>query len=158
MANTATDDPTRAARKGIELCRKGDWRRGFSLLVAAAESEQGTTGLPGLFYSYLGYGMARYRNRVRDGLALCEHAIKIEFYQPESYLNLARTRLLMHDRTGAIQALDRGLKIDPGYGPLLELRDQMGVRRPAVVPFLSRGNPLNHSLGWLRSRLSQRHR
>lgn len=156
MAHTATDDPTRAARQGIELCRRGDWRRGFSLLVAAAESEQGTSGLPGLFYSYLGYGMARYRNRVRDGLALCEHAIKIEFYQPESYLNLARTRLLMRDRTGAVQALDRGLKLDPGYGPLLDLRDQMGFRRRAVLPFLSRENPLNHGLGWLRSRLSPR--
>jgi len=157
MSHSATEDPTRAARRGIELCRRGEWTKGFSLLVAAAESEQGTSGLPGLFYSYLGYGMARFRKRMRDGLALCEHAIKIEFYQPESYLNLARTRLLMNDRTGAVHAVDRGLKIDPGYGPLLELRDKMGVRRPSVLPFLSRRNPLNHSLGWLRSRLTQRH-
>jgi hypothetical protein len=82
------------AWRGIALCREGSWRQGLDILrrVAAHDDRQGD--LPGLFYSYLGFGIARFDRRVREGLQLCEHAVKREFYQPENYLNLARTELL----------------------------------------------------------------
>lgn len=106
--------------------------------------------MPGLFYSYLGYGIARYQNRVSEGLKLCQHSIKVEFYQPENYVNLARTYLLSNDRSGAVKTVRSGLKIDPQNPDLLELYRDLGIRKLPVLSFLSRSNPLNRFLGSLR--------
>src|SRR5436309_3292367 len=43
-------------RRGIDCCRRGDWNEGLRCLGQVAE--RGDTGLPGVFYSYLGYGIA----------------------------------------------------------------------------------------------------
>jgi len=72
--------------------------REIDLLRRVADAKDPGIELPGLFYSYLGFGVARFDRRVREGLTLCEHAVKREFYQPENYLNLARTHLLAGNR------------------------------------------------------------
>ncbi len=114
----------------------------------------GPPSFPGLFYSYLGFGIARFDRRVREGVALCEHAVKREFYQPENYVNLARTYLLADDRRRASETVLAGLKIDPDDRGLGDLLEELGIRRRPVIPFLSRRNPLNHLLGRLRHVLS----
>lgn len=139
-----------AAAKGLALCREGDWDRGLQLLGAAAEGRQGAAELPGLVYSYLGYGIAQHQRRVKDGLKLCEHAVKIQYYEPDNHLNLARVQLMLHDRKGAVASIARGLKLDPNHRGLKDLRVEIGVRKRPVVPFLSRGNPVNVLLGRLR--------
>ncbi|HEY6100595.1 MAG TPA: hypothetical protein VIW03_14255, partial [Anaeromyxobacter sp.] len=50
-----------------------------------------------------------------------------------------------------------GLSLWPDHPGLVAARDAMGLRRPPVIPFLSRRNPLNVALGKLRHRWSQRH-
>jgi tetratricopeptide (TPR) repeat protein len=139
-----------AAAKGLALCREGDWDRGLQLLGAAAEGRKGGAELPGLVYSYLGYGIARHQRRVRDGLKLCEHAVKIQYYEPENHLNLARVQLMLQDRKAAVASIARGLKLDPNHRGLKDLRVEIGVRRRPVLPFLSRTNPINILLGRLR--------
>lgn len=143
-------DPNDLAWQGIALCRQGRWRQGLEILrrVAANDDRQGD--LPGLFYSYLGFGIARFDRRVREGLQLCEAAVKKEFYQPENYLNLARTELLAGQREAAVEAIAAGRRIDPDHGGLAALQEELGNRRPPVLPFLSRRNPLNRLLGRLR--------
>lgn len=106
-------------------------------------------------YSYLGYGIARFKGRPRDGVALCEHAVKIEFFQPDNQFNLARTYLLVGNREKAVAALRRGLKLDPDHGGLRGLAAQMGQRRRPVLRFLSREHPLNRFLGRLRHQISE---
>lgn len=138
-----------ALRRGIDCCRQGNWNEGLSHLGWIAEKES-TTGLPGLFYSYLGYGIALQQNRVEEGLKLCHHAIKLEFYEVENYMNLARTCLLAQDRKGAVQAVRAGLKIDRGHEGLLALYKELGMRRGPVLPFLSRSNLFNQILGRIR--------
>ena len=139
--------------RGIELCRRGDWERGLVYLGRVAQSGERSSKLSGLFYSYLGYGLARTQGRIDEGLRLCHHAVKAEFYQPENYLNLARTHLLAKNRRAAVRALADGLKIDPNSTGLLTLKRELGVRRSPVLPFLSRTNPLNVFLGSLRHKL-----
>lgn len=136
--------------KGIEACRRGDWETGLRLLgqVANQGGQQ-----PGLFYSYLGYGIAKYQNRVEEGLKLCQHSIKVEFYQPENYVNLARAYLLRPDRPGAIRTIRAGLKVDPQNDELLVLHKELGIRKLPVLPFLSRDHVLNRLLGNLRHAL-----
>jgi uncharacterized protein HemY len=143
--------------RGLALCRQGDWQRGLLHLGRLAEGMEGAerSSLPGLFYSFLGYGVARCEQRVQEGVKLCRHAIKVEFYQPENYLNLARTLLLLNDRQGAVSAVQRGLKIDPHQPQLVELSRELGIRRRPVLPFLSRTNPLNRFLGSLRHTLDR---
>jgi hypothetical protein len=143
-------DPKAVAARGVALCREGDWDRGLQLLSGAAERRTEGGELPGLVYGYLGYGVARYQRRIRDGLKLCEHAVKIQYYEPENHLHLARTRLLAGDRRAAVSSLARGLKLDPAHRGLRELREEIGVRRRPVIPFLSRDNFLNILLGRLR--------
>lgn len=161
MGHPMASDMTEAqavAAKGVALCREGDWDRGLQLLGAAAEGRGAGSGaeLPGIVYSYLGYGLARYQRRSRDGIKLCEHAVKIQYYEPENHMNLARTLMLTGDRRAAVASIARGLKLDPNHKGLKELRVDIGVRRRPVLPFLSRTNPLNVFLGRLRHGITGR--
>ncbi|HEV2851912.1 MAG TPA: hypothetical protein VHC97_03820 [Thermoanaerobaculia bacterium] len=141
---------TSTLKLGIESCRRGDWNEGLRYLGRIAEGDAGGSQLPGLFYSYLGYGIALCQKRVPEGLKLCQHSIKVEFYQAENYLNLARTCLLAQDRKGAVRAVRGGLKIDPQNPELLGLYQDLGIRSLPVLPFLDRRNPLNQILGRIR--------
>lgn len=145
------DELSQALRRGIELCRQGEWSNGLCFLGKVAEA--GCTNAPGLYYSYLGYGIARCERRTADGLKLCRHAVKLQFYEPENYLNLARTALLVNDRKVAVDAVRKGLKIDRNNRDLRALYRELGVRKRPVLRFLSRSNPINLILGRIRSLL-----
>lgn len=137
--------------RALDLCRAGDWDGGLFYLGRLAESGEPSDALPGLFYSYLGYGIARCQGKVKEGLKLCKHSIKVEFYEPENYLNLARTCMLNKDRPGAVRAVRDGLKVDRQNLDLLTLYRELGIRKEPVLPFLSRNNPLNRLLGRIRA-------
>jgi tetratricopeptide (TPR) repeat protein len=139
-------------RDAIDRCRRGSWKDGLPLLARLAEEGDRKEGrpLPALVYSYLGYGIALRQQRVQEGLKLCQHAIKVEFYQAENYLNLARTLLLAGQRRPAVRSVADGLKVEPDHAGLLDLQAEIGVRRRPVLPFLNRRNPLNLLLGKLR--------
>jgi len=154
-AGSGRPDVAGLVARGIDFCRQDDWERGLAILGHLAQAAE-KSALSGLFYSYLGYGIARCERRVEEGKKLCQHAIRIEFYQPENYFNLARTQLLGNDRRGAVSAIFKGLKIDPNSLELLTLQRELGVRRGPVIPFLSRDNPLNRLLGRLRHAVSGR--
>lgn len=140
-------------RLGIDCCRRGDWNAGLRYLGEIAQTEDTAGGLPGVFYSYLGYGIALRDRRIREGLKLCRHSIEVEFYQAENYLNLARTCLLARDRKGAVQAVRGGLKVDRHNPHLLAMYKELGIRKLPVLSFLDRANPLNRLLGRLRHAL-----
>ena len=138
---------------GLRLCRAGDWKRGLPALAAAVENRGPGDRTPGLVYSFLGYGTARYQNRGRDGLKLCEHAIKVQYYEADNHWNLARVQLLLGERRQAVATIARGLKLDPDHKELLEMSREIGNRRRPVLGFLDRDNPVNILLGRLRQSL-----
>lgn len=146
LAGTSLED---AVQLGIEHCRIGSWDLGLGYLEHAAKLAGAKGGLPSLFYSYLGLGIAQRDGRFSEGLRLCEHAIKLEFYEAEAYANLARVQLLANERRSAVDTVRRGLAVDPENSGLLILQQQLGKRRPAPIPFLSRTNPLNQLIGRL---------
>jgi uncharacterized protein HemY len=145
-------------RDAIERCRRGAWKEGLPALARIAEEEERQDPLPALVYSYLGYGIALRQQRVQEGLRLCQHAVKLEFYQAESYLNLARTQLLARQRRAAVRTLGAGLRVDPEHPQLVALQHEIGLRRRPVLPFLQRGNRLNQLLGRIRHAFRQRSR
>ena len=146
----AFTNPTDQLERGIECCRKGDWKAGLEHLKAVAEQQTERGKLPSRYYSYAGYGMARNEKKYDQAIKLCKYAIKLEFYQPENYANLTRTYLLAGRRDAAHQVLSKGRKVDPRHPDLQELVKTMGYRRSPVLPFLSRGNAVNQLLGRFR--------
>lgn len=146
----STMNSTELAWQGIELCRKGSWRQGLDLLRQVADAEGRGSDLPSLFYSYLGFGIARFDRKVREGVALCQHAIKKEFFQPENYVNLARTHMLAGRRREAMEAIAAGRRLDPDDPGLAALHEELGVRRSPVLRFLPRRSFLNRLFGRVR--------
>jgi len=146
-----TDQLPEALRRGLEHCRLGEWDDGLYFLGKIAEA--GRTGLPGIFYSFLGYGIARCQGRAAEGLKLCQHAVKIQFYDLDNWVNLARTALLADNRAEAVRAITRGLKVDRNNQELQALYVELGIRRSPVLAFLSRSNPLNLILGRIRAQI-----
>mgnify|MGYP001817497782 CR=1 FL=1 len=126
----------------------------MAALGAVAESSC-TPELPGVFYAFLGYGIARFDKRYREGLSLCEYAVKVGVCEPETYLNMARVLLLLGKRRRALGVLNRGLALAPDSTALVRLRTELGVRRAPVIAWLSRSNPLNRWLGRWRHRTRQ---
>lgn len=148
-------NPTQTLHLGIRACSQGEWSTGLahlSCLEHWADTHRGQ--VPGLFYSYLGHAAARCSGRKVEGLEMCLYAIEIEPGQPMNYLNLARFYILGHDRPQAVHTLRRGLALDPEHEGLLSFQRTLGVRRPPVIPFLSREHPLNCLLGRWRTRRS----
>ena len=150
MPEARPGEMTDAMRDAIDRCRRGGWREGLPALAHIAEQETRPGALPALVYSYLGYGIALRQQRFSDGLKLCQHAVKMEFYQAENYLNLARTQVLAGHRRGAVRAVADGLKVEPDNPQLLEVQHELGLRRRPVLSFLSRSNPINSLLGRIR--------
>ena len=144
-------DAAALAWRGIELCRRGNWQEGLCWLGRAAEAESGEP--PGLFYAYLGYGIARFEGHREQGLELCRRAVKMEHYLPECYAVLARTHLLLEDRRSAFQVVELGLEIDAANEDLLHIHADLGKRRPSVLRFLPRRHFANRWLGRIRHRL-----
>ncbi|REJ73466.1 MAG: hypothetical protein DWQ36_02680 [Acidobacteria bacterium] len=140
--------------RAVTLCRENRLEDGYALLKHAA-IEGFPKDSPSAAYSYLGYGMAVFEARYNDGVAACQRALEVEFYQPENYWNLARTYLLLGARRKAVQALNAGLRVDPGYAPLLRLRREMGSRKRPVLRFLRRDHWLNRMLGSVRHELKK---
>ena len=145
--DTQSIDLSTIIDKGLRRCRAGDWEIGLKLLRKAARKESKEIKFPSVYYSYLGYGAARFENERKDGLALCLHAVRSGKTEPDNYLNLARVYILLEDRQRAVLAIRHGLKLDAYHIPLLALRTSIGYRRKPVVPFLSRDRWVNRYLG-----------
>jgi tetratricopeptide (TPR) repeat protein len=142
------------ADKGIAACRQGRWDEGLGHLAQVTQGASVPSDLPAAFYSYLGLAMAKLQGRRKEGLALCQHAIKLEFFRGEHYFNLAQIHLLVDNRAGAIKAVQKGLAQDRKNRALQNLLLELGRRQRPVLPFLARSNPLNVALGKLRHRLT----
>jgi len=135
---------------GLRLCREGEWRKGMPVLAAVIEQKGPYDKVPGLVYSFLGYGVAKFQSKTTEGVRLCEHAIKVQFYEADNHWNLARVNVLAGHRRNAVNALNGGLKLDPDHQGLLDLKKEIGLRRAPVLGFLGRDNALNVLLGRIR--------
>jgi tetratricopeptide (TPR) repeat protein len=98
-------------------------------------------------FSYYGLCVAMVRRRYAEAVKYCKISLKANFLDPDHRFNLARVYLERNDRRRAIEALNAGLRLSPRNRRLNALFNELGRRRPPVIPFLSRSNPLNIWLG-----------
>ncbi|HEY6001620.1 MAG TPA: tetratricopeptide repeat protein [Anaeromyxobacter sp.] len=109
------------------------------------------------FMSWYGVTLVLVERNSSLGIELCDQAIRQAGPEPELLLNQARIHLALKQRERAVRAIVRGLELFPGDARLVAARDAMGIRRPPVISFLSRKNPLNRLLGRLRHGWKERH-
>ncbi len=84
---------------------------------------------------------------LKEGLTLCQAALKADRHSPEVYSCLAQLYLLAKARKQAWEAVRHGLSFGPTHADLRKLENEMGKRAKPVVPFLHRDNPINIRLG-----------
>ncbi len=97
--------------------------------------------------SYLGVCVAICEGRFEEALALCTSASKQEFFNPETYLNMARVYLRFGFKTEGRRYLLRGQMIDPANVQVSQALEQLGERVSPVVRFLPRQHFINRWLG-----------
>lgn len=148
-----TDDPQEWIRRGIQAARQKEYEKGLVYLAEAYRRlSRGPEGkIPPAALSYYGLCLAMHKGRVKEAAEFCQIAVEREFYNAEHYLNLGQVWIVGRSRRKAVDALDRGLAIDPNHSELNRARASLGVRKRPVIPFLHRDNPLNVSLGRMRS-------
>jgi Flp pilus assembly protein TadD len=108
------------------------------------------------FMSWYGVTLVLVERNSNLGVLLCDEALRAAGPDPELLLNQARVHLSLNQRERAVRAITRGLELFPDDARLAAARDGLGMRRPPVLSFLSRNNPLNRLLGRLRHRWAQR--
>ena len=136
-------------RKALSLFRRGD--RGEAAVLFRRIIDSGCREPKAL--SYGGLLVATEEGDVKTGLAWCERAVEMAFYDPQMYINLARLHEATGWKTQAAQVLRRGLRIDPGNRELLAEIDRVSPRSRSVVPALPRAHVVNRTLGKLRTEL-----
>ncbi|MCL4492602.1 MAG: tetratricopeptide repeat protein [Nitrospirae bacterium] len=98
------------------------------------------------YYSYLAYCIAKERGQVRKAISLCEEAIQKDTENPVHYLNLGKVYLHAGNKEYAIKVFREGLKFERNQQIINELI-KLATRKPPVIPFLNRDNPINKYLG-----------
>jgi tetratricopeptide (TPR) repeat protein len=113
--------------------------------------------------SYFGCLEALINKNYTDGIGLCKKALEMldgkmpfgqEIFYPTFYLNLGRSYIAANNRSGAMEALQKGLSFDTENKDLLWEMRKLGNRRKPVVPYLNRSNPLNKYIGMILHKLS----
>lgn len=107
------------------------------------------------WHSFLGYCIAKERGQVKKGSDLCNASLELQPDNPAHYLNLAKVHIIAGQKGEALEVLRRGMSAG-GDPEILSLLNQLGTRKPPVLSFLSRDNPLNKGLGLILARIGLR--
>lgn len=108
-----------------------------------------------LWYSRLGFCIAKQRGQHTGALELCRSSIDHDPGNPLHYLYLGKVYLVAGKTYEALQAFRQGMIL--GGSPELErMLGAIGTRKPPVISFLSRDNLLNKYLGMILSRFGLR--
>lgn len=98
-------------------------------------------------FSFYGLCLAKERRRYAEAVEYCNISLKYHMLDPEHRYNLAVVFLERNERAKAVETLNSGLRLRPDDTKINDVFDQIGRRKPPVIPFLPRSNPLNIWLG-----------
>jgi predicted Zn-dependent protease len=138
-------------KEAIELLKGGYTKNALPHLRRSVEIDSSNP----YYLSFLGVAIARSEKRWSEAVKLCETAVQLKRKELQLHLNLAEVYASAGRRESAIYTLDRAME---SFGPnvrLVKARSRVEKRRPPILPFLRRTNPLNKSLGKLRHQASK---
>jgi len=107
------------------------------------------------WHSYLGYCIAKERGQVKKGSDLCLDSLECEPENPVHFLNLAKVHLVAGSKNEALETLRKGMSLG-GNPAIVALLERIGKRKPPVLSFLARANPVNRVLGLLLDKMRLR--
>ena len=128
-------------REGLEALAQGNTLSALSSFEKAISIEN--TPIISSCYAFC---IAKARGQVNKAISLCEEAIRKEPNNSQHYFNLGRIYLIDHNKEGAIKIFRKGLNYESNQQIVDEL-NKLGPRKPPVIPFLKRSNPVNKHLG-----------
>lgn len=146
------DEATRLFDKALALIKRGYPAEAMECLEQTISLGQKSSAC----YSWLGVAMARSKWDMAKAEEFCKMAVKKDFYVPQYYINLSEVYKLKGNKAKAIETLEAGLKLDSENKAILKELYKFGVRQPPVIPFLSRGNPINKNLGIILSKIRKK--
>jgi predicted Zn-dependent protease len=127
--------------KAVDAMKSGNSGEAVHLLEQAVGLERRP-----LFCSNLAVCLAKEKNEFKRAISLCKEAIKSEPKNSIHFLHLGKVHLLANQKKEAIRIFCMGLRHSENRDIIAEL-NRIGRRRPPVIPFLDRSNPLNRVLG-----------
>lgn len=146
------DQQDRLFRQGLALCRKGSLSTAaiiFRRLVELGSNEP-------LHLSYCGLLTTLVFGHRREGLSLCERALRFGADEPQVVVNVARVYEKTGQKTKAIKVLRRGLRELPAHAEMLNQINRLSPRRRPPLSFVDRNNAVNRQLAIFLARLSGR--
>jgi tetratricopeptide (TPR) repeat protein len=138
-------------QRGLAALGDGRNLEALALFEAALELERrlGARTPQARYLSYYGLCLAQDGSQRREGADFCRQAIALEFFNADLFWNYGRVLLVSDRRKEAFTAFVRGLSVQKNHQDILRELSKMGWRKPPVLPFLPRANPLNVALGRL---------
>lgn len=146
------DQQDRMFRQGLALCRKGslgDAAAIFRRLIDGGSSEP-------LHLSYCGLLTTLVVGDRKQGLALCERALRYGADEPQVVVNVASVFERIGRPIHAINVLRRGLRARPGHPDMLKQINRLSPRRRPPLSFLDRSNAVNKALSMAVAKLTAR--
>jgi len=128
-------------KRGLEALAQGDTLSALSYFEKAINIERSPD-----VCSYYALCIAKERGQVSYAISLCNEAIQKEPGNSLHYLNLGKIYLIENNKEEAIKTFRAGL--DNETNPLIiDELNKLGPRKPPILPFLERSNPINRYLG-----------
>ena len=150
MELTPVLDAEKLFGRVLDAMAVGDTQSALALLERALKQSDNPS-----WHSYLGYCIAKERGQVKKGRELCLAALKLEPESSVHYLNLAKVHMIAGQKSEALHVLREAMAVG-GSEEIVALFRELGARKPPVLSFLSRDNPLNKGLGMVLSRMGLR--
>jgi len=144
------EDAEKIFARALDALAAGETTSALALLERALKQGDNPS-----WHSYLGFCIAKERGQVKKGSDLCLSCIKSEPHNPAHYLNLSKVQVIAGQKSEALGVLRQGMSVG-GSPEILALLVRLGTRKPPVLSFLSRDNPLNKWLGMILGRLGLR--
>jgi len=127
--------------KGLEALAEGKTLSALSYLEKAINIDNSP-----IISSHYAFCIAKARGQVSNAISLCKEAIKKEPKNSLHYLNLGRIYLVTNNKEDAIKTFREGLNYEANQQIIDEL-NRLGPRKPPIIAFLKRSNPINKYLG-----------
>src|ERR1700676_4633071 len=141
----------REFKTGLTLLRDNYANRGLRHMRKAVDLDRNNP----YYMSYLGVGRPRSEQKWGPAARLSDAAVRMKSKHAPLYLNLAEVYATAGRRDDAVEALQSGLKFARRDVRLTIAMNRLAERRPPVLTFLTRQNPLNRQLGMLRHKTLQ---